>query len=109
MLGRMVTQRLLSEALRDRREQLGLTQEQAAEQIGVSRQTFLAWEREDRKPTVDAYRGIASFLDITIEEFFALLGASVMFEIEGKFDLYDRRSKRSPLPDGRSAKRTKSR
>jgi DNA-binding XRE family transcriptional regulator len=33
------------------RERLGLTQEQAAEKIGVTRQTWIRWETGARKPS----------------------------------------------------------
>lgn len=50
--------------LKDQRELAGLTQEQVAEALGVSRQTVVAWEQRARvvAPKADRYLRVVSEL-----------------------------------------------
>lgn len=48
--------------IRDRRQELGLSQAQAATQIGANSWTLLSWENEKRRPTDRFYPAIIRFL-----------------------------------------------
>ena len=45
----------------------GLTQEQVAEVIGISRQSYSKWEQGDTYPDIDKCDKLAKFYDITID------------------------------------------
>lgn len=75
----------LVDMLKERRAKLGLTQAQAAERIGVSRQTYETWEqRTDLVPRLGHVAGIAQFLRVQ---------PSVILEMRGvdPYTLLDRR------------------
>lgn len=52
----------LGSRLRQRREELGLSQAQAARQLDVARTAYRLWEMEAAKPAPDRWRSIASWL-----------------------------------------------
>lgn len=52
----------LGEHMRNRRLILGLTQEQAALQLGTIREVYERWEREERQPVVSVWPSIIRFL-----------------------------------------------
>jgi transcriptional regulator with XRE-family HTH domain/anti-sigma regulatory factor (Ser/Thr protein kinase) len=52
--------------LRSRREELGLTQTQAAKQLDVARTAYRLWEMEAAKPAPDRWRAIAKWLGISM-------------------------------------------
>src|SRR5262245_61859709 len=56
----------LGSRLRQRREELGLTQTQAARQLDVARTAYRLWEMEAAKPAPDRWRGIARWLGISM-------------------------------------------
>lgn len=56
----------LGSRLRQRREELGLTQAQAARQLDVARTAYRLWEMEAAKPAPDRWRGIARWLGISM-------------------------------------------
>jgi putative transcriptional regulator len=56
-----------AERLRERRHELGITQEALAAAAGVSRQTIIATERGDYAPSVYLALRIAHTLDTTVE------------------------------------------
>lgn len=58
---------MFSEFLRERRKTKNLTQEQAAEQIGVHPVTLSGWER-GTKPSWDAMTKIADWAGVTLDE-----------------------------------------
>jgi Zn-dependent peptidase ImmA (M78 family)/DNA-binding XRE family transcriptional regulator len=58
--------------IQDFREQIGLSQQQLGERIGVTRQTVAAWEKGDREPSVLQLARIARELHVPLD---ALLGA----------------------------------
>ena len=76
----------LVDMLKARRAKLGLTQAQAAERIGVSRQTYETWERraDDLVPRLGHVAGIAQFLRVQ---------PSVILEMRGSdpYTLLDKR------------------
>jgi transcriptional regulator with XRE-family HTH domain/anti-sigma regulatory factor (Ser/Thr protein kinase) len=56
----------LGSRLRHRREQLGLTQAQAARQLDVARTAYRLWEMEAARPAPDRWRTIAGWLGISM-------------------------------------------
>jgi transcriptional regulator with XRE-family HTH domain/anti-sigma regulatory factor (Ser/Thr protein kinase) len=56
----------LGSRLRQRREELGLTQAQAARQLDVARTAYRLWEMEAAKPAPDRWRSIARWLGISM-------------------------------------------
>jgi transcriptional regulator with XRE-family HTH domain/anti-sigma regulatory factor (Ser/Thr protein kinase) len=56
----------LGSRLRQRREELGLTQAQAARQLEVARTAYRLWEMEAAKPAPDRWRTIARWLGISV-------------------------------------------
>jgi transcriptional regulator with XRE-family HTH domain/anti-sigma regulatory factor (Ser/Thr protein kinase) len=56
----------LASRLRQRREELGLTQAQAARQLDVARTAYRLWEMEAAKPAPDRWRAIAQWLGISM-------------------------------------------
>ncbi|MCD6449515.1 MAG: helix-turn-helix transcriptional regulator [Thermotogaceae bacterium] len=61
--------------LRETRVQLGMTQEELAGKVGVSRQTINYIERGKYKPTVILALKIAKVLNKNVEEIFVLEGS----------------------------------
>jgi Zn-dependent peptidase ImmA (M78 family)/DNA-binding XRE family transcriptional regulator len=55
------------ESLRDQR---GLTQQDLASQVGVTRQTLAVWERAERLPSVGQLAKIAQVLEVPLDVFF---------------------------------------
>lgn len=49
------------------RKKLGLTQEQIAEQLGVSRQAVAKWERGETLPDIDNVIALADMYEVTID------------------------------------------
>lgn len=60
----------MSEALKNRRRHLKLTQAELAKEVGVSRQTIVAIEGGDYAPSVFLALDIAKVLGQTVEELF---------------------------------------
>jgi transcriptional regulator with XRE-family HTH domain/anti-sigma regulatory factor (Ser/Thr protein kinase) len=56
----------LGERLRLRREQLGISQSQAARELDVARTAYRLWEMEAAKPAPDRWRLIARWLGISV-------------------------------------------
>lgn len=61
------TDETTAERLRERRHEIGITQESLAAAVGVSRQTIIATERGDYAPSVYLALRIAHTLDTTVE------------------------------------------
>lgn len=61
---------VIMEALRKRRKQVGMIQEQLAEKIGMSVKSVTDWETARRTPTLDTLAAMARVLGmrITVEE-----------------------------------------
>ena len=57
---------MLAENLSMLRNAKGLTQEQVAEAVGISRQSYAKWEQGDTVPDVDKCDGLATFYQVTI-------------------------------------------
>lgn len=56
----------LGSRLRQRREELGLTQAQAARELAVARTAYRLWEMEAARPAPDRWRTIAQWLGISM-------------------------------------------
>lgn len=58
----------LGQRIRARRETLGLSQEQVAEKMGVSRQAVGKWESDDARPSTDNLLRLAALLEMEVQE-----------------------------------------
>jgi transcriptional regulator with XRE-family HTH domain/anti-sigma regulatory factor (Ser/Thr protein kinase) len=56
----------LAERLRQRREELGISQSQAARELDVARTAYRLWELEAAKPSPDRWRLIARWLGVSV-------------------------------------------
>ena len=56
----------LAARLKERREQLGISQSQAARELDVARTAYRLWEMEAAKPAPDRWRLIASWLGVSV-------------------------------------------
>jgi transcriptional regulator with XRE-family HTH domain/anti-sigma regulatory factor (Ser/Thr protein kinase) len=56
----------LAERLKSRREELGMSQSQAARELDVARTAYRLWELEAAKPAPDRWRLIASWLGVSV-------------------------------------------
>ncbi|MBQ6664610.1 MAG: helix-turn-helix transcriptional regulator [Synergistaceae bacterium] len=74
---------MLNEVIRTLRKRRGLTQEQLAEQLGVSVMTVRRWEWGERVPNADDLRKASQVLDIPVTE---LMGDSDTLHIMASAD-----------------------
>jgi transcriptional regulator with XRE-family HTH domain/anti-sigma regulatory factor (Ser/Thr protein kinase) len=70
----------LGARLRERREQLGLSQAQAARELEVARTAYRLWEMEAARPAPDRWRTIANWLGVSVSAL--LLAAELIDEQE---------------------------
>jgi putative transcriptional regulator len=63
---------ILNTRLKETRQSLGLTQEELADRVGVTRQTIIAIEKMKFVPSVKLALEIASALNVSIHELFWL-------------------------------------
>jgi putative transcriptional regulator len=61
-------------SLRERRKAAGLSQEQLAERLGVSRQTIISIERERFDPSLELAFRLAAVFGVRIEDMFTPTG-----------------------------------
>ena len=59
-----------NESLKEARARLGLSQQQLANKVGVSRQTVNAIEKGDYNPTIKLCIGICKALGLTLNDLF---------------------------------------
>ena len=71
----------IGSALLKRRQQLGLDKGQAADQIGMSRTTYSSYELDKQRPSADVFPALASFLQVSIEDFLPLYGATAVVAV----------------------------
>ena len=57
----------LGEKIKERRKQAGLSQEQLAEQLGVSRQAISKWESGKAVPETDTLISISKYFDVSLD------------------------------------------
>lgn len=72
----VVTPNTIGEALVARREALGLDKGRAASRIGMSRTSYGAYERDAQRPSIEVFAPLIDFLQIPLEEFLTLYGAT---------------------------------
>lgn len=68
IINKEVTGMTFAEKLKSLRKQAGISQEQLAEKIGVSRQAVTKWETEAGIPDIENIKSISSLFDISIDE-----------------------------------------
>ena len=56
----------IAERLKQRREELGISQSQAARELDVARTAYRLWEMEAARPAPDRWRLIASWLGVSV-------------------------------------------
>ena len=56
-----------SERLKDLRKQVGLTQVDVAEKLGISQPAYASWERGVKKPTQENLVKIAQVLNVSVD------------------------------------------
>lgn len=67
----------LGQAIKKRRESLGLNQAEVAEQLSTTQGNLSRWERDLTEPReVETYRTVAEFLGITLRELVDLIAES---------------------------------
>jgi transcriptional regulator with XRE-family HTH domain len=71
----------IGSALVERRHALGLAKGQAADNIGMSRTTYSSYEQDAQRPSVEVFLSLASFLDVSLEEFLLLYGATCVVAV----------------------------
>lgn len=59
----------LGEKIRELRRKSGLSQEELAFEIGISRQTVSKWESDSMQPTTDNIRSLCEFFNVSAEYF----------------------------------------
>lgn len=70
----MATMIFKTTQIRGLREGLGLTQDEFAKRIGMTKQAVSSWESGQIKPSVDTLAKIASEFGAKIESFFSMEG-----------------------------------
>ena len=73
----------LAERLKQRRDELGISQSQAARELDVARTAYRLWEMEAAKPAPDRWRLIASWLGVSVTTM--LLAEDLVSEDEAAF------------------------
>jgi transcriptional regulator with XRE-family HTH domain len=66
----------LGQALVERRIELGIDKANAAAMVGVTRATYAAYESDSRRLSVDGLPALRSFLDVAVEDFLEMYGAT---------------------------------
>ena len=56
------TPKTLGEHLKKRRRELGLLQREAAERMGIQRDTYVNWEKDKTRPVASQFRPVVAFL-----------------------------------------------
>ena len=89
---------MLSEKLYALRKSRGLTQEQLAEALGVSRQAVSKWESGASEPELASLRAISAFFGVSLD---SLLGGGAPGPEEGQAGREAPAGSRGPGPEGR--------
>ena len=58
--------------IKEHRKRIKLTQEELANNLGVTRQTIIAIENDKYNPTLELAMRLAKYLDVRVEELFIL-------------------------------------
>lgn len=78
----------ISQMLKEKRAEYGLTQEQLSEQIFVSKKTISNWETGKTTPDIDSLIRLAKLFDLSLDELL-LEGSDVVKDIKKKEKAYD--------------------
>ena len=73
---RLMEKTTLGQALVERRIELGIDKAKAAALIGVARATYAAYEADSRRLSIDGLPALRAFLDVAVEDFLELYGAT---------------------------------
>lgn len=57
----------LGQRLKELREEVGLTQKQLAEQLGINSVTYLHYEKEQREPPLALLADMAQFYSVSVD------------------------------------------
>ena len=71
------------------RKQMNMTQDQLAEQLGVTAQAVSKWERDAATPDIQLLPALSAYFGVTIDELFALSDETRMERIQNM--LWDER------------------
>jgi len=71
----------LTRTIKALRQKKGLNQAQAAEKMGITKQTLCSWEKNPEKLTIDKLTIMLSVYDIEVGEFFRALNG-IFFNTE---------------------------
>lgn len=85
---------MLSEKIYTLRRKSGLSQEQLAEKIGVSRQAISKWEGGLSTPELDKLKALSEYFQVTMDE---LICDQMVNAVQGKV-----KQEKAPLTDNRS-------
>jgi transcriptional regulator with XRE-family HTH domain len=80
--GDLIPQPSLGDRLKARRQQLGISQSQAARELDVARTAYRLWELEAARPAPDRWRLVARWLGISLTTL--LLAEGLISEEEGR-------------------------
>ncbi len=67
---------MIGDNIQARRAAVGKTQEQLAEEVGVSRQTVAKWESGETSPDFDHAVRVASVLDVSLNDLVSRMSPS---------------------------------
>lgn len=70
----------IGQALAERRRELGVGQDVAADAVGISRSTFAAYERDARRVSPEFLRPLAGFLEVSLVEVLELYGVTCVLQ-----------------------------
>ena len=62
----------MKNSIKEHRKSYKLTQEELANNLGVTRQTIIAIENDKYNPTLELAMRLAKYLDVRVEELFTL-------------------------------------
>jgi len=85
----IVTSHQIGEIIRNRRKELGLSQEQLAERVGVSYQQIQRYENGGSMLNVENIQRVAQALGISVTRFFAPNGRELVAEPATPFESED--------------------
>ena len=68
-------------ALSAKRQKLRIDKGQAADRIGMSRTTYSSYEQDRQRPSVDVFPSLAKFLEVSMEDFLILYGATAIVAV----------------------------
>ena len=77
----------LGEALGDRREKLGLTQEEVAQRIGITQGNYSRWERDLTEPRdAECFVKLSEFLETSLKGVAVLVAETVLRRVLTEYD-----------------------